>query len=400
MNLQRYVSTVYCENVFDEDYLKKLDEDVSIIDSTKTYKSLRNLYTEKYSSYVNKDSPEAQYILDKLFFDVLFGKTIGNLFNIGTHTIVLFPIFKDIDGVKRLNPSLRDIYRPILANITREPFTIKNKNMYMFVPVFSDTEESTDEYISSLDSYFERAFEFILDQKQKQAIIGDRVQLKDTKFENIIYTVDKDGIFFTDYYNKKLNSEKLKIVDSMVRKFVEKLGCKMMSVKNPIDKLNKDESIRKFKADGFGKQIEKLNPFFNLLERFLDYYKKTNNREYFKLSASTDNQSVFRIYYRVNNTDYKDTFDKIKTGSNFVYSISEPSFKVGYFIKKEGTGSSNKYIFREYTGLTSSLKTTNGITMEDLEQKEEEDSKNIAIPKEFVIETKGDSLKYRRVTPE
>ena len=147
---------------------------------------------------------------------------------------------------------------------------------------------------------------------------------------------------------------------------------------------------------------------------FIDIYKKTNDREYLKLTASSDSQSIFRLYYRVNNTDYTDTYKEIKTGSNFVYKLTDPtiedSLKVGYFIKKEGL--TNQYIFREYTGLTSkykNLENPGGESPEDKEKTQEEvaeeeieeDSKNINIPKEFLIQTKliGNRPHYKRVNP-
>lgn len=432
MNLQRYVSSVYCESISDKDFMDELDKAVAKIDKTEKYTKQLVSYTQLYTPYinkekndqakgankpveganknapekVNKDSEATTYILDKLFFNILFGNTIGNLYKKNSHTIVIFPVFKDTDSIKRLLPSIKDIYTPILkVKDLKSEFLLKETNLYLFIPAFSDAEESMEEFTDDLTVYFTRAFEFILQQKQT-VTVGGITQIKDTKLDNIIYTLDKNKQIFTGYYNKKLSVEKNKALDGIVVKFVEKLGAKLTNVKDPIVSLTKEESIRKFKADGYGMFLPKLNPFFSLLEIFLDYYKKTNDREYLKLAASSDSQSFFKLYYRINNTDNVEIYDKIRPGSNYVYQISEINnpqlLNIGYFIEKEGL--TNQYIFREYTGLTNAFKKARGdirsIVREEVEAAEEEDSKDISIPKEIVIETKivGNRIYFRRVT--
>lgn len=443
MNLERYVSSVYCESISDAEFLKNLDAAVAQIDKDVTYTDMRTSYTEKYIPYTNKETEKEKekikekekdknknknvqesdvenkkkekeiipYILDKLFFDVLFGKTIGNLHKNKRQSIFLFPVFKDTDSTKRLLPNIRSIYSLILSK--KDPKIQFKKdsdhNVYFFVPAFSDAEESVEEYSAELTSYFTRAFEYIL--QEKQVTIRGVVEPKETRFENIVYTVDKNNQFFTSYYNKKLSLEKGKILDSIVVKFIEKLGSKVTKVKDPIDSLTKEEAIRKFKADGYGIYLSRLNPYFNLLEQFLDIYKKTNDREYLKLTSSSDSQSFLKLYYRINNTDNIDIYDEIRPGSNYVYQLMENNdpntVKIGYFIEKQGL--TNQYIFREYTGLTSAYKKEKGekdpvefTDVEKAEKAQEEDSKNESIPKETVIETKlvGNTIYYRRITRE
>jgi len=158
MNLERYVSSVYCETISDSSFLTKLDEDVKKIDSNESYRKLRESYTEKYTPYSSKDTKEKNvkeiknveqekekeigkeketdtkdyktYILDKLFFDLLFGKTIGNLYKNKTKTILLFPIFKDVDSNNRLLPSISSIYKLILKNLK---LTIKISFQILFI---------------------------------------------------------------------------------------------------------------------------------------------------------------------------------------------------------------------------------------------------------------------------
>jgi hypothetical protein len=346
-------------------------------------------------------------MLDKLFFDILFSKTISRLKKNTTHTIILFPVFKDIGKsgmISRLQDNISDIYKPIIESITdNEKFVVdpKTHNVFFFVPAFSDAEETMQEYSEDLSSYFSQAFDYILGQKEVR-INGYR-QTNPNKLQNICYTVDKENKFFTSYYKKKLTKEQQTFLDSNIVKLIEKLGIRMTNPKDPILSLTREETNRKLKAEGYKPEPAKLSNFLNLIETFVDCYKKTNNREYLKLSSSSDSQSSFKIYYRVNNTDNVDSFDTIKTGSNYVYTLTERkktdlNIRIGYFIKKEGF--TNQYRFREYTGLTqqNKKKLEAGLNQQ-LEEAQEKDTKGDDIPKEYVVQTRtiGSTLYYRRM---
>lgn len=410
MNLQRFVSSVYFENIADKKLVGQLNDDLKIINPTLDYNVLRTLYTIQNGSYTNAINPIIQYIIDKLFFDVLFGKTISRLYKNNSNTIILFPVYKDIDSANRLSVPLKDIYSPMLTAIDKKKefdrdvnSVTKSGNMYLFVPAFSDNDETIEEYETNLKNYFDRALEFINEQKQLK--IGEVIKPSlYGKFENLIYTVDKNNQFFTGYYKKKLSSEKTKVLNEVLEKFTEKFG-RISSPKDPFLSLTKEESLRKYKADGY-KDLSYLTKFNNLLETFIDVYKKTNDVEYLKTSSSTDNQSIFRIFYRINNTDFVDEYDVIKTGSNYVYKITEDlpngstDCKVGYFRDKKGL--TNQYIFREYTGLSSNYcnKKVEDEDIKQLEESEYDDRKETIVPTEYVIETKkrGNTIVYRRVT--
>jgi hypothetical protein len=202
--------------ISDSDFLTALDEDVKKIVPDETYRNLRESYTEKYTPYSSKDTSKEKnvkeiknveketetkdyktYILDKLFFDVLFGKTIGNLYKKKTKTIILFPVFKDVDSNNRLLSSISSIYKLILNKKNTNNLFVRSaeNNVLFFVPAFSDSEESIEEYSTDLTSYFSRAFDYILQEKQTTS--GGVVQLRENRYETIIYTVDKNNQFFT-----------------------------------------------------------------------------------------------------------------------------------------------------------------------------------------------------------
>lgn len=394
MYLQRFVSTVYSEWI-PKKYFPALSTALKNITGDADYSKIRNTYTIDYEKYSSNET----YILDNLFFNILFGNTIGNIYKRTKNSIVLFPVFQDIDETNRLPDTLKDIYSPILSIKKKEKQEFvrdKDGNMYLFVPVFSENDESADEYKSRLTSYLDRAFDYINDQKPKR--IGDVEERRSLpKFENIFYTVDKNNQFFINYYKTKLVSEKSKIANEVVEKFVEKLGCRLTKVTDPILKLTKEDSRKKFISDG-QKNIAALEKFYDIVDVFTDIYKKTNDSEYLKLASSSENQTLFRIFYRVNNTDYKDVYEVIRPGSSYVYrlKLGKECF-VGYF--KERRGTTNQYIFREYTGLTKNgCGERDDSTLEDEEEKDvKKDSESNT--KDYIIETKkiGSQIKYKRV---
>jgi hypothetical protein len=400
MYLQRYASTVYSEWI-PEKYFKDLTPGLNTISQGADYSTIRNLYTIKHEKY-DSGTPESNYILDTLFFNVLFGNTLGRIYKQKKNSIVLFPVFQDIDSTSRLLETIKKIYVPILEIKKKEKQEFvrdEEGNMYLFVPVFSENDETGDEYKSRLTSYLDRSFEFINDQKPKR--IGDVEEKKRLqKFENIFYTIDKNNQFFTNYYKTKLSSDKSKIANDSIEKFVEKLGGRITKVNDPILKLTKEDSRKKFVSDG-QKRLDLLEKFYDVIDTFTDIYKKVNDKEYFKLASSSENQTVFRIFYRVNNTDYTDVFDAIRPGSSYVYKLTlGQECYIGYF--KERRGATNQYIFREYTGLSAqNCKNDSNPGISSLEEQEELDLKKDAESKteDYIIETRriGGQIKYKRV---
>lgn len=416
MNLQRYISTVYSELIPLKyqaqltDELKKIDTN----DKNLRFETIRNKYTVEYESYSSKNSdPDTQkynkLLIHSLFFEIMFGNTIGALYKKTTHTVFLFPVFFDVDdSSRRLNDAIVDIYTNILKKkktqeFSREPIVsdpLKSSgNMFLFVPVLSDGEDDIKEFNERLTSYFDRAFTFIDEIRKKKS--SDLSERSPAKFEGVVYTLDKENRFFTGYYKKKLTEDKIKSLNGMVEKFVEKLGCRLTSVKDPLAKLTRDDSRKKMISENIPDNKVNKETFYKLVDSFNDVYKKTNDREYLKLASSSENQTKFRIYYRVNNTDLADSFNEIKPGSSYVYKITnQDKCAVGYF--KERRGATNQYIFREYTGLTAeSCKLDKASSKAKLEEQEDADFKDESQTDitEYVIETKnyGSVIKYKRV---
>lgn len=365
MNLQRYVSTVYSEQIDKEDY-PLLDKELSLLTPNLNlkFKDILDSYTKKNSvsnPYETID-PDMKYILHNLLFEKVFDHTISKLFEDQKNSIILFPIYNDIDGKNRLRKELENVY-PMYRDILNEDNIKKEferkqgiplKSQYMFVPAFSDEDESAEEYKERLTQYFNRWYEFMQELKPKPTNLVPKPSLK---FDKICYTVDHSGNFFTHYYKTKLNNEKSKILNQTLSSFLERLGLNNRSeVKDPILQVTSENVTRKYKADGKKLSESKINALLDLLKKFIDIYKRTNDKEYLKTATSRDQQSIFRIYYRVNRTDETDDFTTIKTGSTYVYKMkpNEGDTKIGYFNEKEGIQTT--YTFREYSGLTQKFK--------------------------------------------
>ena len=413
MNVQRYVSTVYTELVYDKEYNQQLSKILHSIDNTQSeedsYYKLRRIYTEEEKGYDGNGI--LQFLLHDLFFEKIFGNNLNRLYKYKKNTLFLFPVFKEKQNDSRLNPILKNIY----SKLKQEPQEfVRDKetgNMYLFIPAFSEDEEPNEEYNERLKAYLDRAFEFIQDQKPKR--INNVIENK-TKFESICYTVDKEGSVFTGYYKKKLLSGKVKLLTNLVERFVEKLDGKLFSVTDPITKLTKEESRKKIKErvkEETGPIDSKLfDKFDTLIDVFVDVYKKTNDREYLRLASSSDNQSYYRIFYRVHNTDLEDTFDVVKAGSTYVYHLEiNNTHRFGYF--KERKGTTNQFIFREYTGITAEYNKAHDLHNKDkskpkpeiksdtVEEEESSDFKEEKAPREYVIETKrtGNIIRFKEV---
>jgi hypothetical protein len=412
MNLQRYISTVYSE-IIPEKYYNDTDakdknakDNINIelnkIDDKKTFKEIRNLYTIQNTPYTSTDKNK-EYLLHTLFFEIIFGKNLESLHKKTSNSVFIFPIFFDIDdSSRRFSDILGPIYKNFLGHKTSQEFNrTTDGNMVLYVPAFADGDDEPAEFKERLTSYFERAFTFINDIRQKKA--SNTYGKVPDKFETIIYTIDKENQFFTGYYKKKLKEENIKTLNRIVEKFVEKFGCRISSIKDPILKLTRDESRKKIISDGKKiEKIENLENFYQLVDKFNDIYKKTNDKEYLKLASSTENQTKYRIYYRVNNTDIVDNFSEIKPGSSYVYKITDGDkiCRIGYF--KERRGTTNQFIFREYKGLSNvQCDTPSKDAKKELEEEEDKDFKDDAESKmeEYIIETKnyGTIIKYKRV---
>jgi len=384
MNLQRYVSTVYSEQIKKKDY-STMDKELSLLVPGLTFEKIRDSYTKKYTPYQTNDE-NVNYMLHNLLFEKVFENTVGKLFQRNENSIILFPVYHDIDSKNRLREEISSIYRPILGiKDTKTEFERSEKNNYMFVPVFSDEEESAEEYKDRLTLYFNRWFDFIQESKPKPTNLRPPSK---PKFDTICYTVDLSGNFFTQYYNTKLKDEKTKIVNQLLSTFLERLGLNSRSeVKDPISQLTPENATRKYKADGKVLKEDQINALLEVVKTFTDLYKRTNDKEYLKTATARDQQSIFRIFYRVNRTDDLDDFMKIRPGAQYIYKLryNDGETKVGYFIEKKDIQTT--YTFREYRGLTAKYK--------KLKEKNEPTKKE---PSEKELYEEGDAITIETTT--
>jgi len=386
MNLQRYVSTVYCESIKLKDKKGKIPEEIEELDqkvkgvhdvlskelNAETFQDIRTKYVSKEAPKETAKEPEKErkspkkvysFLMDDLFAEKIFGNTLHRLMRDRHNTVVLFPVYREKPNVTRLKENIRDIYselvgKPSTKDFDREPDT---GNLYLFVPALSEDEESKEEYTERMGIYFDRAFDYILDQKPKR--IGNVLEKKE-KLETILYTVNKEGGLFTDYYRKKIPAAKEKILNEKIEKWVQKLGGRLLTPTDSLKKLTKEESLKKYR-DEFGPVGDKdkvyLKAFDKLVDQFLEAYKRSNDEEYRRMVSSRENQSVYRIFYRIHNTDIEDVYDEVKAGSTHVYELYLPeyynnkvkvdaTYKYGHF--NERKGETNQYIFKEYEGIS------------------------------------------------
>jgi hypothetical protein len=225
----------------------------------------------------------AEFLIYSMFAEKIFGGNLVRLEKESVNTVVLFPVYREKANTVRLKEEIRDIYKDLVTQPGTTDFVRKNSktgpkegdgNLYLFIPAFSEDDESNEEYTERIGIYLDRAFDFILDEKPKQ--IGGVMESK-KKLESILYTVDKDGGLFTDYYKKKIGAAKQKILNEKVEKFVQRLGCRLLAPLDSQKKLTKEDTIKKYREQ-FGQISEDtdrkyLKSFDKLIDVFLDIYK-------------------------------------------------------------------------------------------------------------------------------
>ncbi len=449
MNLQRYVSTVYSESIKLSDKSGKIPEEIQELDrkihalhdllypkehKADTFRDIRNRYVSlsKETSKTGTEgsteektgskTPEKVYtfLMEELFAEKIFGNTLRRLERAHQNTVVLFPVYREKPNPSRLKENIRDLYaelvgKPTTKDFDRDPTT---GNLYLFVPALTEDEESNEEYTERIGVYLNRAFDYILDQKPKR--VGNVVEKKE-KLETILYTVTKEGDLFTDYYRKKIPVAKSKILNEKVEKWVQKLGCRLLTPTDSLKKLTKEDSLKKYREE-FGQLGDpdkvKLKAFDKVVDQFLEVYKRSNDEEYRRMVSSRENQSVYRIFYRIHNTDIEDVYDEVKPGSTHVYELYMPqqgkepeSYRYGHF--NERKGETDQYIFKEYTGISEQQrkvreakhKNLSPAEIESLEQTvtdaiaELEDEKQEEKKKDVIVEVKkkGEGLRFKLV---
>lgn len=420
MNLQRYVSTVYSESIRLKDKQGKTTDDAKRLDkviadfyatlplqkpTVPTFENLRKgtykaadetIDEAKLSKEAEKEIGEdvetknldtsekevvkaqkierkkarappkiADFLINAMFKDKIFGDNLLRLAKESTNTVILFPVYREKPNPIRLKDEIADIYREQVKSPGATDFIRAKEdeggNLYLYIPALSEDEESNEEYTERIGSYLDRAFDFILEEKPKQ--IGGLVEKK-KKLESILYTVNKEGGLFTDYYKKKIGPARQKILNEKVEKFVQRLGCRLLTPLDSQKKLTKEDTVKKYREQ-FGQVGDNdrkyLKAFDKVIDAFVDIYKKSTDDAYRQAATSQENQSFYKIFYRIHNTDMvEDVVDEVKTGSTHVYELympknpripnSEESYMYGHF--NEIKGSPNQYLFREYAGIS------------------------------------------------
>ena len=307
----------------------------------------------------------SKFLIESMFLDKIYGNNLLRLYQTHNNTVFLFPVYREKPNPIRLKDQIRDIYSNVVQQPTSTDFTRDTKgNLYMFVPAFSEDEETNEEFTERMGIYLDRAFDFILEQKPKQ--IPQVIEKQKPKLESIIYTVDKDSKFFTDYYKKKISDTKGKLLNEKIEKFVQKLGCRLLAPIDTLKKLTKEDTVKKYREQ-FGqlgdKDKRRLKAFDPLIDDFIEFYKQSTDEEYRRMVSSRENQSIYKIFYRIHNTDNQDVYDEVKTGSTHVYELVYPedvkkpnvlTYAYGYF--NERKGETHQYIFKEYEGISSQQK--------------------------------------------
>jgi predicted Zn-dependent protease len=395
MNLERFMSTVYSEQIKKE-YFETLNISLKDIDPSLNFVTIRDSYVKDAKPY-KSGNELVDYMIHTLVFEKIFQNSFKYLENNHKQTILIFPVFHDIDSKNRLKDGLSDVYKDIINRKKGEFTRGLLGNSILYLPAFSDETETMDEYSERLSNYLSKWFNYINEQKPLPNEIRETHKIK---FDTVCYSVETSGELFTDYYSKKLKQDKSKKMNELLVGFLEKLGLNPRStVKDPLNQLTPDIVRRKYRDDG-KTDLDNLEPVLEFLKVFLDVYKRSNDAAYLKSATASDDQNFLRIYYRINRTDDKDEYTFIKPGSSYVYLIKgkdptgKSTVKIGYFNEKNKKRS--QYLFREYKGLTAQYLKERFNPLEEKVIIEKDD-----IGEEYVVETTtiSKTIYFRRVKP-
>jgi len=314
--------------------IKTVPPDIN--DGTLTIDQITQIKANTSATYLDK----TRYLLYNAICDKLFENNLNYLNKIAKDSVFIFPTFNELNkGKDLLNPLFFDFYDDKF-DLIKTDIDISNTNAWLELKVFSNNDESKEEYTSRIKNNFDEigntinSYNDAIQQKKlrAQTIINHPVK-------NIYFILDTDKkSLFTGMYNKILSKEKKDILYSEYTKFCSSSKY----IKEP----DKDSSlsvtstsiireIKNFKVrTGINlNQITKVQ-FDEIIAELNEKYKQQTNKEYKKSLSIPDNIKKLLIYYRINNID-KIIDDKIKTGTKILYKLSysnvKSDFYIGYF---------------------------------------------------------------------
>ncbi len=308
-----------------------------------------------------------KYITKNYLLGPLFGNTYKKVVGERKNTLFIFPTFNTSSkGIEKLHTSTEKYYRWIFGLTDFQRFYLTNVdkgerppvsppfkyvhtltdpveglpcNAFTFLPVLTDdTTESTDAFKQRI----EMAFDVMIDNIKKEARYAEGQVVINAKpkipFTTICFMVDndKDKNLFTGYYSGTyLSTEKTKILNEIVRNFIQRKSIDNQNIRlpevtpDPMKKLNKDYVTKdlstistriglSLSGNTYTEYLTKLNI---LVDKINDTYKKTVDKAYAKIATAQSNISFMRLYYRVNNID-KTEDNQIKTGNDFLYKLT------------------------------------------------------------------------------
>ena len=301
-----------------------------------------------------------EYILQELILKKLFSNSLFNLINNTTNRNTLFilpysnkPFINFMKKNKKLS-AFYDILRNEIPDKIKQNLSNGN-NKIVFIDIFPENSTDTvDIYSDKIKAEIDKIKGIII---EKQKLTRDRNTVIDNPYTKIIWLVNEDNTFFTNYFITPLG----KIYEGVLNKYIDDLyslnkiekqvitekpkqifePLKILSTINIISQefksINKNNTK---KIEGTTIPIKDINinnyknNIIELLNKLELIYSIRLDISKLKSLTSLDNSSLFNIYIRFDNLDFPLITDELIPNGNILYILHSKNFvdRVGYFV--------------------------------------------------------------------
>jgi hypothetical protein len=313
--------TLFIDRLITSYYSEKMEIDLSdIVDCKEDKKVCFGKYKTLYESWKKEDTTdkpkgkEEQCI--KLLFDKLYENTYINLIKRylkeDKRPLILFPVLDN-------DPTGDNYFSKNNLN--------KYKDSFLCIPVFSEYNETKEEFTEKIDNAIIKIKDNISKRYQIDEDQRRYPTFKPNSYTNLVIIFNNDASsFFTSMYKKELKKEKKDILNSKINELINRSSIEKQQIKlNGIKK----ESIKEVSTSYFKSELKKIDEsskidrdfeqkIVEMISKLNESYKRVTDKKYLALVTSDEQASFLRIFYRVS-LDKDINYKEIKPGNEYLY---------------------------------------------------------------------------------
>ena len=349
--------TLFIDRLITSYYCEKMEIDLSdIIKDCNDKKACFEKYKKLYEDGTLPNTTSKEEKIVNILFNKLFENTYNNLIKKyekeDKRPLILFPVMDD--------DTTGDNYFS-KSNIKKE-----YKKYFIFIPVFSEYNETKEEFTEKIDNAIIKIKDEIGKKYQKDEDQRRYQGFKAESYTNLVILLNNDSgnSFFTSMYKKELKKEKKDILNSKINELINRSSIE----KQPV-RLNgiKKESIKEVSTSYFNSELKKLGQKYDkdyeqkiaeLISKLNESYKRVTDKKYLALVTSDEQSSFLRIFYRAS-LDKDINYNVIKPGNEYLYFF-KPSKPIKVFNDKLFGLTDKKITNPNYTGYVGEVNVVKG----------------------------------------